>query len=57
MPKKKEHSDVVRIAKGLLDAVKEFRETKEAEHLGLFTNAQVINEAVREFLRRMKILP
>jgi hypothetical protein len=55
--KKVEQTEVVRIAEGLLRGVKEFLETEPAKRLGLLSYADVINESVKDLLRKYKMLP
>jgi len=57
MSEAEEQTDVVRIARGLLEMVKEFSKTQKARRRGLLSYADVINEAVRKYLREMKALP
>mgnify|MGYP001103852105 CR=1 FL=1 len=52
-----EQTDVVRIARGLLEGVKEFSKSGKARRRGLLSYADVINEAVRDYLEKMKVLP
>ena len=49
-------SRVTKIPAGLLDEVERFARTKEARKLGLNSNADVVGEAVREFLRKYGFL-
>ena len=47
---------VVRIRRGILDAIDEFVETEQAKRLGLDSKSDVVGEAVRQFLRKYRIL-
>ena len=50
-----EHS-VVRIPKGILDAIDEFLQTEQAKRLGLDSKSDVVSEAVRRLLAKYRIL-
>jgi len=47
---------VVRIPKGLLDAIDEFIKTDKAKRLGLDSKSDVVSEAVRELLKKERLI-
>jgi len=47
---------VVRIPRGILDAIDEFIETEQAKRLGLDSKSGVVSEAARQFLHKYRIL-
>ena len=56
MQRAKKKSTVVRISRGLHEAIIEFLELPSARRLGLGTYIDVVNYAVRDLLKRYKVI-
>ena len=56
MPKTKGEQAVTRVSKGLLEKGRAFLKTQEARDLGIDSLSDLVNEALRGFLRRHGVL-